>query len=99
MSLTIVITQNVEERYRGFLGSAMLELAAGVYFSAILNRGTRERIWDVLQTWHHTLHNGTITMVWQSKDCSNGLGLKILGEPLKTLVDVGDFLLASRTLR
>ena len=30
MPLTMVITRDVEDRYRGFLGSAMLELAPGV---------------------------------------------------------------------
>lgn len=31
MPLCIVVTRDVEMRYRGFLGSVMLELAPGVY--------------------------------------------------------------------
>lgn len=99
MSLMVVITRNVEDRYRGFLGSAMLELAAGVYISTIVNRGARERIWEVLQDWHSSLHNGTIVMIWQSKRQPSGIGLKTLGEPLKTIVTVDDFLLAARVLK
>jgi CRISPR-associated protein Cas2 len=33
VSLTVVITRDVEMRYRGFLGSTMLEIAPGVYIS------------------------------------------------------------------
>jgi len=33
MALTVLITRDVEDRYRGFLASAMLEVAPGVYSS------------------------------------------------------------------
>ncbi len=46
--MTIVVTVNVEARYRGFLASAMLEIAPGVYTSPQMTQGIRERIWDVL---------------------------------------------------
>lgn len=34
MSLTVVVTRDVQNRYRGFLGSVMLEVSAGVYIFA-----------------------------------------------------------------
>ena len=41
MALTVVITRDVEDRYRGFLASAMLEVAPGVYASPTLSAGAR----------------------------------------------------------
>ena len=46
--MTIVVTVNVEGRYRGFLASAMLEIAPGVYTAPMMTSGIRDRIWDVL---------------------------------------------------
>ena len=46
--MTVVVTVNVEGRYRGFLASAMLEIAPGVYISPQMTDGIRERVWDVL---------------------------------------------------
>ena len=43
--MTVVVTRDVESRYRGFLASAMLEVAPGVYVSPDLSNGVRERIW------------------------------------------------------
>ena len=39
MPLTMVITRDVEDRYRGFLGSAMLELAPGGYAQPRMSAG------------------------------------------------------------
>ncbi|MHB1938458.1 MAG: type I-E CRISPR-associated endoribonuclease Cas2e [Acidobacteriaceae bacterium] len=49
MPMVVVITRDVEARYRGFLGSAMLELAPGVYAHPRMSAGVRLRIWSVLQ--------------------------------------------------
>jgi len=48
MPMTVVVTRDVESRYRGFLASVMLEIAPGVYVSPNLSAGVRERIWSVL---------------------------------------------------
>ena len=40
--MTIVVTVNVEARYRGFLASTMLEIAPGVYTSPRMTSGIRE---------------------------------------------------------
>jgi CRISPR-associated protein Cas2 len=39
MPMTVVVTRDVEDRYRGFLSSVMLELAPGVYTGPRLGRG------------------------------------------------------------
>ena len=55
MALTVLITRDVEDRYRGFLASTMLELAPGVYASPNLSARAREKIWGVLADWHTVL--------------------------------------------
>jgi CRISPR-associated protein Cas2 len=49
--MTIVVTRDVLDRYRGFLASAMPEVAPGVYVSPELSRGVRERVWGVVAEW------------------------------------------------
>lgn len=44
---TMVVTRDVEDRYRGFLTSVMLEIAPGVYVSPQMSQGVRERVWSV----------------------------------------------------
>ena len=60
--MTVIVTVNVEARYRGFLASAMLEIAAGVYTSPDMTNGIRERVWDVLARWYYELGQGAIVM-------------------------------------
>lgn len=96
MSLTVVVTRNVEDRYRGFLSSVMLEVSTGVYISPALNRGARERIWAVLSEWHAHLGNGSVLMTWTERDQPGGVGLLILGEPARQLVSVDGLLLVRR---
>lgn len=47
--MTVVVTRNVEERYRGFLASCMLEIAAGVYTGPRMTTGVRDRVWIALR--------------------------------------------------
>ena len=63
--MTIVVTVNVEGRYRGFLASAMLEIAPGVYTAPMMTSGIRDRIWDVLSRWYYELGPGSIVMTWR----------------------------------
>ena len=65
MPMTIVVTRDVEDRYRGFLSSVMLELAPGVYTGPRMSRGVRERVWHVLSDWHATLGRGAVLMTWR----------------------------------
>ena len=48
MSLTVVVVRDVDDRYRGFLASTMLEVSPGVFTSPRLSRRVREQVWDVL---------------------------------------------------
>ena len=77
--MTVVITRDVEARYRGFLASAMLEVAPGVYVSPDLSTGVRERIWKVLQDWFRSLGNGAVRMIWRDRTAAGGVALRHLG--------------------
>ena len=63
--MTVVVTVNVQGRYRGFLASAMLEIAPGVYTAPMMTAGIRERVWEVLVRWHAELGQGSIVMTWR----------------------------------
>jgi len=89
----VVITRDVEDRYRGFLASAMLELAAGVYASPSLTKGARERVWSVLTDWHDQLGRGSITLVYPDKQADGGLAVMHLGEPNRKVVRIDGVLL------
>ena len=99
MPMVVVMTRDVEARYRGFLGSAMLELAAGVYAHPRMSAGVRNRIWDVLSGWHGQLGQGGIVMTWADSAAHGGLGLAMLGEPPRQIVAHDAMLLVRRTLR
>ena len=96
MSMTLVVTRNVEHRYHGFLSSVMLEIAPGVYTSPRMTKGIRERVWDVLGRWHGELRNGAIVMTWRDSEAAGGQCLAYLGEPPRELVEVDGMVLVRR---
>ena len=98
MPMVVVITRDVESRYRGFLGSAMLELAPGVYAHPRMSAGVRTRIWEVLSDWFFELRAGSILMTWADTGASGGLGLSALGDPPKSIVAHDAMLLVRRAL-
>src|SRR5215831_10962358 len=98
MPLCIVVTRDVEMRYRGFLGSVMLELAPGVYAGPRMSRGVRERVWDVMTEWHGQLQAGSVVMAWHEAGAPGGLRVLTLGEPPKDLVEHEGSLLVRRSL-
>ena len=85
--MTVVVTVNVEARYRGFLASAMLEIAPGVYTSPQMTSGIRERIWDVLSQWYYELGQGSIVMTWRDPAAVGEQRIRTLGEAPKDIVD------------
>jgi CRISPR-associated protein Cas2 len=99
LSLTIVITRDVEDRYRGFIGSLMLEVAPGVYVSPKLSKATRERMIAVVSNWYSALSRGSITVIWRASDKTGGIGLMTFGEPPKDIADVDGLFLMRRRLR
>jgi CRISPR-associated protein Cas2 len=98
MSLTVVVTRDVEGRYRGFLGSLMLEVAPGIYVGPRLSKATRERILAVLTDWHAVLGNGSITVVWRAAGQPGGIALRVFGEPPKDIAEADGLLLMRRRL-
>ena len=98
MPMAVVITRDVEARYRGFLASTMLELAPGVYAHPRMSAGVRTRIWAVMIEWHGRLRRGSIIMTWVDKTANGGLGLLTLGEPSKEIVAYDSLLLVRRGL-
>lgn len=98
MPLTVIVTRDVEDRYRGFLGSAMLELAPGVYAQPRMSAGVRERVWSVVAEWHARLRRGSVVMCWAQAGTASGLGLATLGEPPKEVVTHDAVLLVRRAL-
>ncbi len=96
MSLTVLITRDVEDRYRGFLASAMLEASAGVYVSKGLTPRARDKIWKVVADWHATLNRGSLTLLYADAACPGGLAVKILGAPTRRPVPIDGTLLMFR---
>ena len=85
--MTVVVTVNVESRYRGFLASAMLEIAPGVYTSPNMTSGIRDRIWEVLCEWYFQLGQGSIVITWRDQSAAGGQEIRTLGEAPKEIVD------------
>ena len=86
--MTVVVTRDVEARYRGFLSSVMLEIAPGVYTSPKMTRGVRERVWKVLSDWHGQLQRGAIVLTWQDSTSDGGQGVLNLGNPPKEIIEI-----------
>jgi len=96
MPMAMIVTRNVEGRYRGFLTSVMLEVAPGVYVAPDLSAGVRTRAWDVLTAWWAALGHGSIVMVWRDTQAPGKLRIETLGEPPKEIVDADGVLLVKR---
>jgi len=94
--MAMVVTRNVEARYRGYLTSVMLEVAAGVYIAPDLSAGVRRRVWDVLSSWWSALRTGSIVLVWRDTAAVGNLRILTLGEPLKEIADADGILLVRR---
>ena len=99
MSLTIVVTCDVQSRYHGFLASSMLEIAPGTYVSPRLNRDARDRIWEVINDWFQALSRGSITMIWRDKSCPGDVAIKHLGTARRELKEIDGLLLTYRLSR
>ena len=96
MPMAMVVTRNVEDRYRGFLTSVMLEIAPGVYVAPDLSEGVRTRVWNVLSAWWATLRTGSVVLVWRDTNAVGNLRIRTLGEPPKEIVDADGVLLVKR---
>lgn len=93
MPATLVITRDVEPRYRGYLTSVMLELSPGVYLAPQLSAAVRERTWAVLSEWHAELQRGAIVLAWPDAKRPGGMAIAVLGDAPKQIVDADGVLL------
>ncbi|MDP2760153.1 MAG: type I-E CRISPR-associated endoribonuclease Cas2e [Sideroxyarcus sp.] len=98
MSLVVIVTRDVADRYRGFLSSTMLEIAPTVYISPRMNTGVRLRIWNVLTDWHESEPNGSIVMVWRDINKTGSVGIANLGSPPRELVEIDGLWLTKRSM-
>lgn len=98
MSLVVIVTRDVADRFRGFLASTMLEVAPTVYLSPRMNAGVRSRIWDVLSDWYGTEPHGSIVMVWRDINETGSVGIANLGSPPRELVEMDGLWLTKRGL-
>ncbi len=96
MPLTIIVTRDVQARYRGFLTSVMLEISPGVYVAPDMTAGVRTRVWSVASDWWETLRQGSLTLVWRDTTATGHLKIDTLGEPPKDIVDADGILLVKR---
>jgi CRISPR-associated protein Cas2 len=98
--MTIVVTRNVPERFRGFLASCMLELAPGVYSSPQMTAAVRERVWAVCCEWAEGIpDDGGVLMTWPDKSSPGGQALLMLGWPRKELTELDGVWLDRRAPR
>lgn|SRR5690606_33283885 len=96
MSMTVVVTRNVSARVRGFLASAMLELAPGVYSAPRISPAVRKRVWNILKDWFPNEQDASIVMIWHERDVPGGQAVLTLGTPAVEIVEVDGLLLARR---
>jgi len=94
--MTVVITRDVEDRYRGFLSSVMLEAAPGVYAATNLSARARDKVWSVLSDWHTQLGQGSISMLYADRKADGGLAVQQLGLPPRRPVRIDGVLLMHR---
>jgi len=94
--MTVVVTRNVSSRVRGFLASAMLELAPGVYSAPRISPAVRDRVWDVLKDWFPNERDASLIMIWQERDVPGGQAVRTLGSPPIDFVNVDGLVLARR---
>lgn len=88
MALVTIVTRDVADRFRGFLASAMLEVAPCTYVSPRMSKGVRERLWSVMTDWHADEPRGSIVMIWREREATGGVGLAHLGTPSKVLIEM-----------
>ena len=90
--MVVVVTRNTPDRYRGFLGSCMLEIAPGVYTSPGMTKAVRERVWAVCCEWAQLLaDDGGVLMTWRDKQHPSGQAILSLGWPKKDIIEHDGF--------
>lgn len=96
MPMTVVVTRDVADRYRGFLSSVMLEIAPGVYTGPRMSRAVRDRVWQVMSEWWSATPGGSIVMTWPDAPARGGQSVVALGLPAVALHEVDGLYLVRR---
>lgn len=88
MGMTLVVTNKVAWRIRGFLASVMLEIAPGIYTGPRMTVAVRERIWRVLCDWSgEGSPESAILMTWPDRSSPGGQAFLVLGSPRNELYE------------
>lgn len=96
--MTVVVTRNVPDRFRGFLASCMLEVAPGVYTSPGMTSGIRERVWSVCCEWAEAIpEDGGVVMTWQDRESPGQQAVLMLGWPKKEFTELNGVWLDRRS--
>ncbi len=98
MPLTVVITRDVEDRYRGFAGLGDARAGPRRLRAAADERGRARPHLGGGRGMAHRLRRGSIVMCWAEPASAGGLGLSVLGEPPKDVVAHDSTLLVRRVL-
>lgn len=70
-----------------------------MYTSPNMNRGVRERLWNVIEKWYHGLsEEGSIVMTWSDNTAAVGQRIKVLGVPPVELIDNDGIILTYREI-
>lgn len=94
--MTVVITRDVADRYRGFLASTMPEIAPGVYAAPALSHAVRGRLWAVLDGWWQERPGGSVLLVWKDDKAPGGLAIRAMGTPARAVADLDGVLVGVR---
>lgn len=86
--MTVIVTRDVPDRFRGFLASCALEIAPGVYTAPRMSSAVRERLWEVLTDWHRVLKQGAVIMTWSDTAHPAGQQIATLGFPPREIVNL-----------
>ena len=83
MTMTLVITRNVPDRFRGFLASVMCEVTLGVYSGPGLSPAVRDRVWAVMTEWFDATFaaDTAVVMTWPDPREPGGQAFRTLGVP------------------
>ncbi|MCP4657301.1 MAG: type I-E CRISPR-associated endoribonuclease Cas2 [bacterium] len=91
-----MVTRNAPGRTRGFLASCMCEIAPGVYTAPRMTVGVRDRVWNVLESWHEDDAQRGILMTWQDPNRQGGQAVRTLGWPQQELWEHNGVFLTKR---
>ena len=99
-AMTVVITRDVPDRFRGFLRTIFAEIAPGVFTAPQVSHAIRNRVWKVLEEWHRSYdaRRGTVLMIWPHEAAAGGQEIRSLGVETVRLVEHDGMLLVRREL-